>query len=115
MLSASKKLIVKKARRRQVKHDKLPSMQRVKEGIDACALSAIRRRAVKCYGETAQLCTCVCICDKYTVCKQLMLLQDCTVAQVGLSQYYQHMGYLEIISWRFGYRPKYQPETPLSA
>ena len=23
--------------------------------------------------------------------------------------------YLEIISWRFGYRPKYQPETPLSA
>ena len=23
--------------------------------------------------------------------------------------------YLEIISWRFGYGPKYQPETPLSA
>ena len=25
------------------------------------------------------------------------------------------MQYLEIISRRFGYRPKYQPETPLSA
>ena len=24
------------------------------------------------------------------------------------------MVYLEIISWRFGYRPKYQPKTPLS-
>ena len=41
-----KKLILKKASRRQEKHEKLPSMQRVKEGVDACALSAIRRRAV---------------------------------------------------------------------
>ena len=29
-------------------------MQRVKEGFDARAISAIRRRAVKCSGETAQ-------------------------------------------------------------
>ena len=41
--------------RRQEKHEKTPSMQRVKEGVDTCALSAIRRRAVKCSGETAQL------------------------------------------------------------
>ena len=31
----------KKVSRRQEKHEKLPSMQRVKEGVDACALSAI--------------------------------------------------------------------------
>ena len=45
----------KKASRRQQKHEKLPSMQKVKEGFDARAISAIRRRAVKCSGETAQL------------------------------------------------------------
>ena len=50
-----KKLILKKASRRQEKHEKLPSMQRVKEGVNACALSAIRRRAVKSSGETAKL------------------------------------------------------------
>ena len=44
-----------KASRRQQKHEKLPSMQKVKEGFDARAISAIRRRAVKCSGETAQL------------------------------------------------------------
>ena len=50
-----KKLILKKASRRQEKHEKLPSMQRVKEGVNAYALSAIRRRAVKNSGETAKL------------------------------------------------------------
>ena len=43
----------KKASRRQQKHEKLPSMQRVKEGV--VAISAIRRQAVKCSDETAQL------------------------------------------------------------
>ena len=32
-------------------------MQRVKEGFDARAISVIRRRPVKCSGETAQLVT----------------------------------------------------------
>ena len=51
-----KKLILKKREsRRQQKYEKLPSMQRVKEGFDARAISAIRRRAVKCSAETAQL------------------------------------------------------------
>ena len=45
----------KKASRRQQKHEKLSSMQRVKEGFDARAISVIRRRPVKCSGETAQL------------------------------------------------------------
>ena len=51
-----KKLILKKRESRsQQKYEKLPSMQRVKEGFDARAISAIRRRAVKCSAETAQL------------------------------------------------------------
>ena len=50
-----KKLILKKESRRQQKYEKLPSMQRVKERFDARAISAIRRRAVKCSAETAQL------------------------------------------------------------
>ena len=50
-----KKLILKKASRRQEKNEKLPSIQRVKEGVNACALSAIRRQAVKSSGETAKL------------------------------------------------------------
>ena len=50
-----KKLILKKASRRQEKHEILSRMQRVKEGVNACALSAIRRRAVKSSGETAKL------------------------------------------------------------
>ena len=33
----------------------------------------------------------------------------------GFPYYNEEIMYLEIISWRFGYRPKYQPETPLSA
>ena len=37
------------------KHKKLLSTQRVKEEVDTCALSAIRRRAVKCSDENAQL------------------------------------------------------------
>ena len=44
-----------KACRRKQKHEKLPSMQKFKEGFDAHAISAIRRRAVKCSGETVQL------------------------------------------------------------
>ena len=67
-----KKLILKKASKRQEKHEKLPSMQRVKEGVDACALSAIRRRAVKCSDETAQLVRITCAffghsCNKYLI------------------------------------------------
>ena len=54
-----KKIILKKKKktacRRQQKHEKLPSMQKFKEGFDAHAISAIRRRAVKCSGETVQL------------------------------------------------------------
>ena len=42
----------KKESRRQQKHETLPSMQRVIEGFDA---RAIRRRAVKCSAEIAQL------------------------------------------------------------
>ena len=42
-----KKLILKKESRRQQKYEKIPSMQRVKEGFDARAISAIRQRAVK--------------------------------------------------------------------
>ena len=62
----------KKVSRRQEKHEKLPSMQRVKEGVDACALSAIRRRAVKRSGETAQLVRITCAffghsCNKYLI------------------------------------------------
>ena len=45
----------KKESRRQQKYEKLPSMQRVKERFDARAISAIRRQAVKCSAETAQL------------------------------------------------------------
>ena len=36
-----KKFNLKKASRRQEKHEKLSRMQRVKEGVNACALSAI--------------------------------------------------------------------------
>ena len=53
-----KKIILKKKKtacRRQQKHEKLPSMQKFKEGFDARAISAIKRRAVKCSGETVQL------------------------------------------------------------
>ena len=67
-----KKSILKKVSRRQEKHEKLPSMQRVKEGVDACALSAIRRRTVKRSGETAQLVRITCAffghsCNKYLI------------------------------------------------
>ena len=62
----------KKTSRRQPKHEKLPSMQRVKEGFDARAISAIRRRAVKCSGETAQLVRITCAffghsCNTYSI------------------------------------------------
>ena len=62
----------KKPSRRQQKHKKLPSMQRVKEGFDARAIRAIRRRAVKCSGETAQLVRIRCAffghsCNKYLI------------------------------------------------
>ena len=46
---------MKTASRRQQKHENLPSMQKVKEGFAARAISAIRRRSVKCSGETVQL------------------------------------------------------------
>ena len=73
-----KKIILKKkqqlktASRRQQKHEKLPSMQKVKEGFAARAISAIRRRAVKCSGETAQLVRITCSffghsCNKYLI------------------------------------------------
>ena len=45
----------KTACRPQQKNEKLPSMQKFKEGFDARAISAIRRRAVKCSSETVQL------------------------------------------------------------
>ena len=67
-----KKSILKKASRCQEKHEQLPSMQRDKEGVDACALRAIRRRAVKCSNETAQLVRITCAffghsCNKYLI------------------------------------------------
>ena len=67
-----KKLILKKASRRQQKHKKIPSMQRVKEGFDARAISVIRRRPVKCFVETAQLVRISCAffghsCNKYLI------------------------------------------------
>ena len=51
----TKKFTLKTASRRKEKHEKTPSMQIVKEGVGACAISAIRRRAVKYSGENAQL------------------------------------------------------------
>ena len=45
----------KKCIRPQQKHEKLSSIKRVNEEFDAYAICAIRRRAVKCSGETAQL------------------------------------------------------------
>ena len=48
-------VILKKTADAKKSMKKTPSMQRVKEGVDTCALSAIRRRAVKCSGGTAQL------------------------------------------------------------
>ena len=61
----------KKASRRQQKQ-KIPSMQRVKEGFDARAISVIRRRPVKCSGESAQLVRISCAflghsCNKYFI------------------------------------------------
>ena len=69
-----KKLIMKKASRRQEKHETIPSMQRVKEGVDTCALSAIRRRAVKCSGETAQLVRITCAFFGHSCNKDLIFI-----------------------------------------
>ena len=67
-----KKLVLKKASRRQQKHKKIPSMQRVEEGFDARAISVIRRRPLKCSGDTAQLVRISCAflghsCNKYFI------------------------------------------------
>ena len=56
------------------KHEKLPSMQRVKEGVDACALSAIRRRAVKSSGETAKLVRITCAFFGHSCNKDLIFM-----------------------------------------
>ena len=55
-----KKLILKKGSRRQQMQEILPSVQRVKEGFDSRAISAIIRRAVECSEETAQLARITC-------------------------------------------------------
>ena len=68
-----KKLILKKRAHANKSMKKLPSMQKkVKEGFDARAISAIRRRAVKCSAETAQLARTTSAlfgysCDKYLI------------------------------------------------
>ena len=51
---------------------KIPSMQRVKEGFDARAISVNRRRPIKCSGKTAQLVRISCAflghsCNKYFI------------------------------------------------
>ena len=45
---------------------------------------------------------------------QFYIPYECAYLCYG-SYAYEFGLYLEIISWRFGYRPKYQPETQLSA
>ena len=70
----TKKSNLKKASRRQEKHEKIPSKQRVKEGVDTCALSAIRRRAVKCSGESAQLVRITCAFFGHSCNKDLIFI-----------------------------------------
>ena len=72
--SFEKKNQTKTASRRQQKHTKLPSMQKVKEGFDARAISAIRRRAVKRSGETAQLVRITCAFFGHSWNKYLILM-----------------------------------------
>ena len=70
----TKKSNFEKASRRQEKHEKIPSMQIVLEGVDTCALSAIRRRAVKCSGETAQLVRITCAFFGHSCNKDLIFI-----------------------------------------
>ena len=70
----TKKVNFEKASRRQQKHEKLLSMQRVKEGFDTFSLRKIRRRAVKCSGDTAQLVRIICVFFGYSCNKYLILM-----------------------------------------